>query len=565
MRGGPAVKAVALALALLGAAAPACRRERPALPGCQSDDQCDLGEACTARVCLPLRALPAEWAVELEPLSTAEGGLVELGPGAAPPSMDLVSPAKVTMEGTLSLEPAAPPLTLAHVVLTVPPGISGQPDLVFENDVSVKGSTAPHFSLALPAGVLGRAGTLRVLPTGDQARTQAPTKVSLTVAAAADVAVSAKSVSVLGRVRSASDREPPAPLVARAFQDGELVSNVDVTTADGAFTLVLPMARVGPTPEKAVTVQLTPAAGDTSSPRLVLKPLNVTANLDLGDLRLPAFSQPNVFRFAIRGDAAGGPVVADATVRARTALADDAAGLTEFMRDALSDVTGSADLALLPGSTASLRNYEVAVVPPPDSPYAIKCVAKLPLSSGGSAAMPTSPAAFVLARRTVLSGTVRRADQVAVAGVVIVATRTANDPSTPCAAAVSVQPATATTDATGAFRLYLDPGTYRIDYDPPAGTPAPRLTETGYVVSAPTAPTSITRPQTLPAGAVLEGTARDGAGAPLRLAAVRVLQPTCTSPETCAGPGRVAPTLIGRTRTDADGHFRVIVPAPSSP
>ena len=36
----------------------------------------------------------------------------------------------------------------------------------------------------------------------------------------------------------------------------------------------------------------------------------------------------------------------------------------------------------------------------------------------------------------------------------------------------------------GSFQLLIDPGTYRLDFDPPAGAAVPRLTQTGVVVAA---------------------------------------------------------------------------------
>ena len=124
-----------------------------------------------------------------------------------------------------------------------------------------------------------------------------------------------------------------------------------------------------------------------------------------------------------------------------------------------------------------------------------------------------------------------------------------------------------------AFTLHLDPGTYRFDYDPPAGAPYPRLTETGVVVAAPPADggvdggadggadagVALARSVRLPPGAIVEGTLRDGTGQPLPLAAVRFYAVTCVDPVACGGSG---PVLQAQARADANGHYRAVIPMP---
>jgi hypothetical protein len=66
-------------------------------------------------------------------------------------------------------------------------------------------------------------------------------------------------------------------------------------------------------------------------------------------------------------------------------------------------------------------------------------------------------------------------------------------------------------------------------------------------------------PVQLPPGAVLEGTLRDSAGAPLPQAGVRFYLPACPEPASCAGkPAQ----LEAQARADANGHYRVVIPAP---
>jgi hypothetical protein len=172
-----------------------------------------------------------------------------------------------------------------------------------------------------------------------------------------------------------------------------------------------------------------------------------------------------------------------------------------------------------------------------------------------------------------VSGTIVSDDGSVAAGVVIVATRTAGPRPTSCDAYASPPTATKTTGADGAFTLQLDPGTYRFDYDPPAGAPYPRLTETGVVVAAPSADggvdagldggtdAGLAPPRTvrLPPGAIVEGTLRDVTGQPLPLAAVRFYAVTCADPMACAASG---PVLQAQARADSTGHYRAVIPMP---
>ena len=115
-----------------------------------------------------------------------------------------------------------------------------------------------------------------------------------------------------------------------------------------------------------------------------------------------------------------------------------------------------------------------------------------------------------------------------------------------------------TTDATGSFTLPLDPGTYQFEYDPPAGSPLPRMIEPvddhdGRRVSHRRRPPAHARPRggRRPQGA-------DGE-IPLPDATVRIFEPRrCPTTDPCA------PWLRAETQTDANGHFRAIVAQPGT-
>jgi hypothetical protein len=567
-----------LASALLALAA--CSSTHVTASGCQSDDACGEGRACSAGTCLPRAAPPATWSIEVAPTSDSAAGFTELVDVALPATaFDLTAKPKAALAGTLVLDANTAPLTVAHLVLTVPASIPGRPDLQFETDLKpALGSTPPSFALSIPSTIVGRAGTLRILPGAPDNLTHPATSDAVTVAPTLEVPISSKTLTVKGRLLSAIG-DPQGGLIARAFQGGVLVSNVVETTADtktlndGAFTLMVPSSQAGPATAQAISVELEAAMTDALEPHFWTKPFALLTNANLGDIHLPALPLPNSFRLVFHGDADQGPSVAGAIVRARTVLTDDVTETIDFVRDGLTDAAGGITLSLFPGTNADLRLYDIAVIPPASSFYAFTCLEKFPLATGGT---PTAPQNVLLdlARRAVVSGTIVGDDGSEVAGVVIVATRTAGPRPTTCDAYASPPTVTTTTGAHGAFTLNLDPGTYRFDYDPPAGAPYPRLTETGVVVASPPADggvdggvnggsdagTGPARTVRLLPSAIVEGMLRDVAGAPLPLAAVRFYDATCGDPLACGGSG---PVLQAQARADSTGHYRAVIPFPS--
>ncbi|HEX4404147.1 MAG TPA: hypothetical protein VH560_04920 [Polyangia bacterium] len=543
----------------------ACSRGTTASAGgCASDDACGDGNACLAGTCLPRAAPPTAWACEVEPKTDSASADTELTHASGPSdAFDLTATASVTITGKLTFDASAIPLTTAHLVLTTPSAIPGRADLQYETDLiqspTAAAPAAPAFAFSVPKTVIGNAGTLLVLPTAPDDATHPPATFAVTLTTSLALQVSSKTFAVQGRLLSVLG-DAQNGLVARALQDGALASNVVLTgakAADGAFTLVVPMDRVAAPGATAITVELQPAATDAADPSFWSKPITLASDTDLGDLHLPAFSQPDVFNFVVRGDTDDAPPVAGAIVRAKTLLAEDATGTTDFLRDGMTDGTGVAHLSLLPGSAGALRTYDVSVVPPVGSSFATQCLAAFPLSAGGN--LP----AITLSRRALLTGTVQSSQGAPVAGVVVLATLSAPDPTaapSPCAQDAGPAAATTTTGVDGTFTLRLDPGTYRFDYDPTAGSPFPRLTEPSVVVGATGA-----RTIQLPAGALVEGTLRDSGGQPLPLAGVRFYQIVCTSPATCIGPTRVAPNLLAQAHSDGNGHYRAVIPTSPIP
>lgn len=535
-----------------------CGGAHPTSALCQLDDQCGGDAACVAGTCLPRAAPLGTWNVEIVPKTDSAAGFTEiLGASGPADAFDLAATTRLTLTGTLSFDDSAAPLRSAHVVFKTPAMIPGRPDIQYETDLlpTTAQMAAPTFTLSVPANLVGRIASLQLLPTTPDDLTHAPAMFTVAVAAALPLAVSSKTFTVQGRLLSALG-DPVGGLLARAFQNSALVSNAVTTTAsagtpnptDGAFALTVPTERATATSPE-ISVELEPATTDSPQPHFWTKPFALTANNDLGDIHLPAFSQPNVFRFVFHGDTNAGPAVVGAVVRARTILADDMTGTTDFERDGVTDGSGQASLNLLPGSTAALLLYDIGVVPPANSTYAATCLEMFPLAAGG-----LQPA-VVLERRPAAAGTVVGDDGKPVAGVVILATRTAGPKVTACDEFLSTPQVTGTTTADGSFSLHLDAGTYTFDFDPPAGSPYPRLTQAGLSV-----PSSGGASQTvqLPPAAVVEGTVRDAADEVLPLAGVRFYGPACAAPMTCAGR---PPVLEAETRADANGHYRAVIPS----
>jgi len=563
-------RALTLALAAtLGASG--CGGVASTSTSCQADDQCALGDACVGGTCIARQAPPATWSVEIAPPSDATAAFTELPSVALPATaFVLAATAKTTITGALTLEATVAPLSTAHVLLTVPSATAGRPALLYETDLPAgTNGAAPTFSLSVPTGILGRAGSLLILPASPDDLTHAPAVFPITVVSELQPDLSAKALSVRGRLLSAFG-EPREGIVASAYLGAELVSNIDLTASDGTFTLMVPTSRAATAAAamQTVSVRLSPPQGDTTDPTYTAKAFVPTADADLGDLQLPTFGRPNTFAFVVDGGSAGGTPVPGALVRAYNSLVDGAMGTTEFLRDGISDATGTALLHLLPGTTTALRSYVLAVIPPAISPYASACFAQFPLASGGTDAVPFTGPALVLPPRVSVTGTVTGDDAAPVAGVSIVATLVNRDATSACATLAAAPPTTATTKADGSYQLYLDAGTYQLDLDPPPGAPVPRFTETGLTVpaasSAPSSAAALTHDVRLPAGALVEGDTTGPDGLALPFADVRLLGAACPTSTTCPATPTAGAFIQADGTSDVVGHFRLVVPRPST-
>jgi hypothetical protein len=399
---------------------------------------------------------------------------------------------------------------------------------------------------------MDRAATLQLIPLSPADQQTPPTSFAATIASTLAEMLPASYPSISGTVVAAL---PPLPIfVARAFQSGTQVSNAPTTGADGTFQLLLSPAAAG----GSLIVELTPQDQGGSDPWYTSSAVS-WGTPSLPPITLPAYSKPNAFTLTVEGADDPTFTVSAALVRAQAILGSSAAGATDYLRAGTTGADGTVTLSLLPGTATKALDYDLTIIPPAGSPYATHCISPLGVTVGGTATAPASLLTIMLDRRPVLAGTVTNAAGVPVGNVAI--TATAGPQSV--AGCNNTPAASSSTHAAddGTFQLPLDPGTYQIDYDPPAGSSAPRFTELAVTLPADPGPHNVK----LPAAGVIQGTVSAPDGSPLSSATIRIFEIRCT-PQAgdCSGSTRTPPWLRAQTATDATGSFRAVVPIPGA-
>ncbi|HVY36423.1 MAG TPA: carboxypeptidase regulatory-like domain-containing protein [Polyangia bacterium] len=510
------------------------------------------GGNCLTDACVPALATSTSWAVQVDPPSSSPYAPTQIS------SRDVSKDASfMTVAATSVTVTVAPPSgggsvpATANVLLTMPPQIPGRPDAVYQSAAVASGGTTVA-TLVVPPGALGAPGSLSVipLPPADQ---QAPVyPFSVQVSSMIAVTLPEGDLLVSGQLLDSLQNSPPPTFVARTFQNGAQVSSAPLLQPDGTFVLRLPATAAA----NLLTLELRPTSSD---PWVTSAPFMVAAGTKLGTISLPAYVKADSFSVAVTNGTTPLPGV---SVRAQTSLGATAgsgtvSGTAQYAVSGTTDTSGNVTLQLLPGST-----YAIAATPPPGSLYASECVPMVRTVSGGTSNGAPAPnvKTIVAAFRPVLSGTIRTAANTPVPNVSVSAIGTP-DPYPPCAAPATMTAST-TTDTGGRFQLPLDPGTYQLDYDPPAGSAAPRLTEESVTVSQ---GGTVAHDVTLPQGALVAGTVIGSKGEALSSAVVRFFQVRCTGTSDCQGTKRVAPLLIGKALTDTLGRYRMVVPAPPAP
>jgi hypothetical protein len=519
---------------------------------------------CITDVCLA--TTPPAWDVQIDPPSSSSYAPKQVLANDVPADGQFTVRPLSTISLTFNGAPHGGTVPAkANVVLNVPPLLPGRPDLSYQAAASANNNgTAATATLALPPDAVGMSANISLAPLPPADVQMPPYSFSATLAISNVLTLAEGDALVSGQVTNAVQGAPNAQFVARAFQSGVLVSNapltqLDGTATDGSFQLRVAAAAAA----SPVTLELRPT---TTVPWVVSMPFSIMAGKSLGTISLPAYPPSNGFNIAAVADDTRAPL-AGATVRAQTTVGATAgtSGLSasaQYTASGSTDANGNVVLQLLPGSGNVPFKYQVSVVPPAGSPYAITCdsVDVLAVSApGGTAPPPTLPTSRIT-RRPELIGVIRTAGGAAVPNVTVTATGTP-DPKAGCPAPDPVTAST-TSDAKGTYQLPLEPGTYQLDYDPPSGTSAPRMTEWAVMVDSDPGPHDVS----LPPGALVKGSVigPDGAGVPS--ATVRFFERRCNGQQAdCFGPNRTPPWLRGKALTDASGLYRMVVPVPSTP
>jgi hypothetical protein len=539
---------------------------------CRNDEQCTKGNRCVSGACVPPARSGSTWAIEIVPgpatLGTADA---ELPPGVRAGMTQIKEwsfgedEAQLTAVGTTIVpitlsyaNTAVPPPTRSSMLWTVPPGIPGRPDLTFEASDVRAGRTG---LLSVPSDLLERSealqlGLLQLIPWPSEGGSP-PFSFNVAPAKGRLDATVGSSVSLSGRVRDAANTTSKAgKFVAQAFQADTLVSNSSTVDAEGRFTLLIP-ATVATDP---VTVALTPTNNDAD-------PTFVSSDIALPvtslDIKLPSYvSLPASYFELLLTNTLGEPVDPGMLVTARAVLDANDNGVTSFVKTAVSVDGKSAKFALLPGTEPLGLRYSFVVSPGITSGFATKCSGEVRVVAGNAdPKQPTPLGGVALYPRSRVSGTVVNytgsADMKVgrVANVVVAATLLEpDDPDCP----PRTRTVTTTTDLDGKFALFLDPGHYRFDYDPPPHAPVPRKTEPDVEV----APTS--REVRLDPAAYVSGRVFGPDSEPLPMATIRLYDVLCRTDDydDCYGPNRTPPLLRAEAQTDATGHFIAIVSGP---
>jgi hypothetical protein len=512
---------------------------------------------CQTSACVPPLGTQVNWAVEIDPLNSSPAAFTELpsvSMGASSVSMgassvSLQADSSETVEATFTGAAGNPVPTIANVVLTVPSLIVGRPDLVFEVPAAFDASSGSiGGSLVLPKAAIGRASaTLQLIPLSPADQQSPPASFSVTTAALLSEMLPTNIVQMSGTVVSAINAPPSATFVARAFLSGTQISNAPLTASDGSFQLLLAPEPGG----SLVTVELTPLNQGGADPWYTSSPLDPTMNRTLASIMLPPYSSPNAFTVTVHSMSDAPDPVGGALVRAQAILDSSATGSIDFQAAGTTSLPtangggGSVTLSLLPGTAKTALPYDLTVVPPSSSAYATRCIQAVGVTVGGTANAPSNLTSIGLLPRPILTGTVRDAAGLPVPNVAITATA-GPGPTGGCTNTPAVS-SSIVADLNGNFMLPLDPGTFQLDYDPPAGAPVPRLTETSVVVPADAI--QLTHNVSLPEAALVEGTVLGPDGSVLPSATVRIFQ---TQP---------ALLLLAQTVSDASGNFRAVVNA----
>lgn len=518
--------------------------------GCKKDGDCASGSACVVGACVPrIQGAPQTWALEVVPRSESPWAATEN------PAVTFTSdPAQLRVEGktvvTGEIKEIDPMLTGAsmRVVLSLASSI-GKSERVFEAEARPgPDKSVLSFLINVPVSAVGRPARLTLFPAPplDQSLPvwsfELPT---LGPSIALEVPKS-NEVWLIEGVLQDEMEQAKAGYVARALVGERLVSNVVKTNAQGRFQLRVPNAPVNGVSVDQVRVELAPADPMQVAPRI--ETTLMAMKLNLGVLRLPPVPKAQALDIPVTIQGRADRKLPGVTLRFSAELPNAFGGKALLVREYQTDKDGVAHVSLLPGNAGTTRDYAVTVLPPANSEFAARChpaysVATLP---PGQARVGAS---IELGTKQELRGTVNDSGGAAQSGVIMTATLLGAADTQVCGVDKMVvpPPATVTTGLDGGYRLLLDPGRYRIEYEPPMGSATTLFLEENVLVDR-----SLQRSKiVLPSGVVATGLVKDSHGEGVMGAEVRIFG----TPRA----GR-APELRARTRTTADGAFMIVLP-----
>jgi hypothetical protein len=345
-----------------------------------------------------------------------------------------------------------------------------------------------------------------------------------------------------GVLQDELEQPPSIAYVARAMLGDRLVSNVYKTDAQGRFKLKVPNNPSNGIDLNMVTVELAPADPAAVEPRLRTE---VSAGkLNLGVLRLPP--RP-------KAQAQDVPVVAQGkntkipgvTLRFSAALDGAFGAKATLVREAQTDREGVAHVTLLPGPAGQTLDYGVTVLPPPTSEFAARCFQGYSVASVPSGQARVG-ASIELGNKLEVTGRVTTADGIDQSGVILTAIRQSVTGPQDCGIEVLATPSTVTTGTDGTYRLLLDPGRYRFEYEPPMGSAAAFSADNDVLVDK-----NLQRVVKLPGGALATGVVHSPNGDAVAGCEVRAFDNPIEGK---------TPQLRARTRSGADGRFSIVLP-----
>jgi hypothetical protein len=521
-------------------------------PGCNKDSDCASGSSCVLRACVPrVKGTTQAWAVELVPkselnLAPTENGSVTFG--TEPVQLKVEKKAKVEgqVEGLGMTEANAATGSTMRVLLSIPSAI-GRSERQFETEATrPPNDQGPlRFAFYVPESAVGQGAKFTLFPATPLDQVLPVWSVSLaTLGPTVIIGVpkSNETAVIEGVLQDELEQAPAMPYVARALLGDRLVSNIYKTDAQGRFKLKVPNGPANNINLDLVKVELAPADATAVEPRLRA---DVSAmKLNLGVLRLPPRAKAQVLDVPVAALGKNSKIPG-VTIRFAATLDGAFGGKATVAREVQTDKDGIAHVILLPGPAGQTLDYAVTVVPPPNSEFAARCfqgysVATLP------AGLARVGASIELGNKLEVTGRVTSADGAPQANVILTAIRQSVIAAQDCGVDVLSTPITVTSGPDGSYRMLVDPGRYRFEYEPPMGSAAAFSADNDVLIDK-----SLQRMVNLPGGALATGVVSSAAGDGVSGCEVRVFNR--------AMEGQI-PELRARTRTGADGRFSIVLP-----